>query len=240
MWRIWKKRFPRLLEMADQGFPAKNNSCGFYHDNTGDRMEMFKKFVLQGNRPHIRIEEELLAIEKSAADAAFKKYNKEMIGGYLTKQGFLKWKTNAYVRRSPIDLLQYIDLQKERYGSKTFTVNCAIMPLYVPAKHMIIGFGDRLGYFIAGKDIWWDYADDKTANLSFQNVLQAVDWFVMPWFEKYDDESAYRKQLKKDSKKSFCGYDAGLWLKAIDGRSHQKQVIYENIQRLKLPKSLMG
>ena len=114
------------------------------------------------------------------------------------------------------------------------------MPLYVPAKHMIIGFGDRLGYFIAGKDIWWDYADDETADLSFQNVLQAVDRFVMPWFEKYDDENAYRKQLKKDSKISFCGYDAGLWLEAIDGRSHQKQVIYENIQRLKLPKSLMG
>lgn len=201
---------------------------------------MFKKFVLQGNRTHIRTEEELLEIDKAAADAAFKRYNKELIGGYLTKQGFLKWKTNAYVRKSSIDLLQYIDLQKERYGSKTFTVNCAIMPLYVPTEYMRTGFGHRLGHFIAGKDIWWDYADDETADLSFQNVQQAVREFVIPWFQKYDDEKIYRKQLKKDSKKSFCGYDAGLWLKAIDGRCHQERVISENIQRLKLPKKLLG
>lgn len=201
---------------------------------------MFKKFVLQGNRTHIRTEEELLEIDKAAADAAFKKYNKELIGGYLTKQGFLKWKTNAYVRKSSIDLLQYIDLQKERYGSKTFTVNCAIMPLYVSTEYMITGFGHRLGHFIAGKDIWWDYADDETADLSFQNVQQAVKEFVIPWFQKYDDENVYRKQLKKDSKKSFCGYDAGLWLEAIDGRSYQEQVISKNIQRLKLPKKLLG
>lgn len=200
---------------------------------------MFKKFVLQGNRVHIRTEEELLMVDKAVADGAFKKYSKELFAAYLIEQGFSKWKTNAYVRRSPIDLLQYIDLQKERYGSKTFTVNCAIMPLYVPTEYMIIGFGSRLGDFIVGKDVWWDYADDETANISFQNVLQAVRQFVLPWFQKYDDENVYRKQLRRDSKQSFCGYDAGLWLEAIDGRSHEEHVISENIQRLKLPKKLI-
>lgn len=200
---------------------------------------MFKKFVLQGNRVHIRTEEELLMVDKAVADGAFKKYSKELFAAYLIEQGFSKWKTNAYVRRSPIDLLQYIDLQKERYGSKTFTVNCAIMPLYVPTEYMMTGFGSRLGEFIVGKDIWWDYADDETANISFQNVLQAVRQFVLPWFQKYDDENVYRKQLKRDSKKSFCGYDAGLWLEAIDGRSHEDHVISENIRRLKLPKKLI-
>ncbi len=33
---------------------------------------------------------------------------------------FYRYKTNAYVRLNNIGLLEYIDLQKERYGSKTF------------------------------------------------------------------------------------------------------------------------
>lgn len=200
---------------------------------------MLNKFVLQGDRVHIRTEEELLTVDKAAADEAFKKYSREVFAKYLIEQGFFKWKTNAYVRRSSIDLLQYIDLQKERYGSKTFTVNYAIMPLYVPTEYMVIGFGNRLGYFIAGKDVWWDYANDEAADLSFQNVRQAVRQFVMPWFQKHDDENVYRKQLKKDTKKSFCGYDAGLWLEAIDGCSQKEQVISENIRKLKLPKKLL-
>jgi len=49
----------------------------------------------------------------------------------------------------------------------------------------------------------------------------------------------YRKQLKRDSKKSFCGYDAGLWLEAIDGCHYEEQVILVNVQKLKLPKKLI-
>lgn len=201
---------------------------------------MFKKFALQGNRECIRTDDEMLMIDKSAADSAFEKYSKELLGKYLTGQGFRKWKTRAYVRRNPIDLLEYIDIQKERYGSKTFTINYAIMPLYVPAEYMIIGFGDRLGTLISGKDIWWDYAADEIAKVSFQNVVQAISQLLLPWFQKYSEECNYKKRLEKDVKRPFCGYDSQLWLEALDGCEEKERVILETIHRLKLPKGLMG
>lgn len=201
---------------------------------------MFKKFAFQGNRECIRTDDEMLIIDKSAADSAFEKYSKELLEKYLTGQGFRKWKTRAYVRRNPINLLEYIDIQKERYGSKTFTINYAIMPLYVPAEYMIIGFGDRLGTLISGKDIWWDYAADQMAKVSFQNVVQAISQFLLPWFQKYSEECNYRKQLEKDGKKPYSGYDSQLWLEALDGCEDKDCVILETIHRLKLPKGLMG
>lgn len=200
---------------------------------------MFKEFILQGNRTCIRTDNEMLSVDKTTADLAFKKYSKDILGEYLKKQGFYKWKTNSYVRRNDIDLLEYIDLQKERYGSKTFTVNLAMMPLYVPAEYMEIGFGNRLGVLIAGKDIWWDYADDNIAMKSFQNITDAIQLFAIPWFHKYNDETSYKKQLKEDIRKAFCGYDCKMWLDAVDVRSDRKYVIAENLKRLKLPQKLL-
>lgn len=199
---------------------------------------MLKKFVLQGNRSHIRTDEEMHMVDKAAADLAFKKYSRELLGTYLAGQGFRKWKTNAYVRRNSIGLLEYIDLQKERYGSKTFTVNYAIMPLYIPAEYMIIGFGDRLGSFLSGKDIWWDYADEEAAKVSFQNVVQAISRYLLPWFQKYSEECNYRKQLERDAKKSFCGYDSQLWLKALDECKDKERAALETIHKMKLPRGL--
>ncbi|MCH5262285.1 MAG: DUF4304 domain-containing protein [Lachnospiraceae bacterium] len=200
---------------------------------------MFKKFILQGNRSCIRSDDEMISVDKTEADTAFKKYSKDIVGKYLKEQGFYKWKTNSYVRRNNIDLLEYIDLQKERYGSKTFTVNYAIMPLYVPTEYMVIGFGNRLGELINGKDIWWDYANDEIARKSFQNVTVAIQQFVLPWFQHFNNEDSYRKQLKKDIRKSFCGYDSQMWLEAAELRNERKYVIAENVNRLKLPQKLL-
>lgn len=199
---------------------------------------MFKRFKLQGNRCFMRTEEELLTVDKKAADLAFEKYRKEILGQYLIQQGFLKWKACAYVRLNQIGLLEYIDLQKEGHGSRTFTVNCAVMPLYVPMDCIMTGLGDRLGSYITGKDIWWDYADDEIAKRSFHNVLQAVEQFVMPWFQKFHDETYYKKRLKRDSGKPFCGYDAKLWLEYAE--RNEETVVLENIKRLKLPGKLFG
>ncbi|MDE5893425.1 MAG: hypothetical protein K2H45_10940, partial [Acetatifactor sp.] len=92
---------------------------------------MHNKFTICGNRTHLRTDEEMSSVNKTIADEAFKK-QKALLGKYLESQGFLKYKTSAYVRKNAIDLLEYIDLQKEKYGSKTFTVNYSLMPLYVP------------------------------------------------------------------------------------------------------------
>lgn len=200
---------------------------------------MFEKFILQGNRTCIRTDAEMLSVNITIADSAFKKYSKEILGKYLKEQGFCKWKTNSYVRRNHIDLLEYIDLKKEQHGSRTFTVNFAIMPLYVSTEYMILGFGSRLGVLITGKDVWWDYADDDIAIKSFQNITDAIQRFVMPWFQKFNNEAAYKKQLKKDIKKSFCGYDCQTWLNAVDIRSNREYVVTENVKRLKLPQKFL-
>ena len=79
-------------------------------------------FKIVGNRLHIRSDEEMSTVDKKAADAAFKKYQNKFISPYMNEQGFLKYKSNAYVRKNKIDLLEYVEFQKERHGSKTFTV----------------------------------------------------------------------------------------------------------------------
>ena len=187
----------------------------------------------------MRSDDEMLSVDKLEADSAFKKYNKDILWKYLKEQGFYKRKTNSYVRRNDIDLLEYIDLQKECHGSKTFTVNCALMPLYVPTEYMVIGFGNRLGELITSKDIWWDYSNDDIARKSFQNITDAIEQFALPWFQHFNNETAYKKQLKKDARKSYYEYDNKTWLDAVDMRHDREYVIAENVKRLKLPQKLL-
>ncbi len=205
---------------------------------------MVEKFNVVGNRPHIRTEKELAIIDKDKADAAFKKNKKIILEKYLITNGFVKYKTNSYVRKNKIDVLEYIDLQKERYGSKTFTVNCSIMPLYVPHDYLIIGFGARLGELICDKDIWWDYANDDIAQASFQNVLDAIDRFVLPWFDKYSDEKSLMEKLLEDKKKSErtgigISYKNKEWIDALKKCDNRNDIISENILKLKLPNRLI-
>ncbi len=193
------------------------------------------KFVGSGNV--FRPEQEMALIDKEAADRAFKKYKKEILDEFLIKQGFLKWKTGAYVRLNQIGLLEYMDLQKERYGSKTFCVNFAIMPLYCPMDYIVMGLGHRLGGLISGKDFWWDFANDSCAKESFQNIVEAITIYLLPWFEQFHVEENYRKRLADDESKKFIGYPNQDWREALD-HPDKASVIQENIDRLKLPKKL--
>ncbi len=204
---------------------------------------MFVKFKFKGNRAHIRTEKELENVNKTEAEEAFKKYKQIILDKYLISKGFIKYKTNGYVRRNEIDVLEYIDLQKERYGSKTFTVNYAIMPLYVPHDYLVLGFGDRLGTLICNKDIWWDYANEAIAQVSFQNVADAIERFVMPWFDKYATEDALMKKLMEDKKKREqtglgIPYKNEEWISSLKEDKARANIIWENIDRLKLPKKL--
>lgn len=138
---------------------------------------------------------ELEKINIQEADEAFKKCKKELLGVFMKNNGFIKYKTNAYMRLNSIGLIEYIGLQKEAYGSKTFTVNVCILPIYVPHDIFTIGFGDRMGTFINGIDFWWDYKDLYTAEKSFKNIIQALDLFIFPWFNQYNSENKYKKDL---------------------------------------------
>lgn len=203
----------------------------------------FCKFKLKGNRAHIRSEKEMLLVDKQVADEAFKKYKKDILDSYLMSKGFVKYKSNSYVRKNQIDVLEYLDLQKERYGSKTFTVNYALMPLYVSHDYLVTGFGDRLGRLICDTDIWWDYANEAISQISFQNVIDAVEQFVLPWFEKYENEETLKKKLLEDKKKSEqtvrgIPYKNAEWLSALEERGDRTEIILENIEKMKLPKKI--
>lgn len=204
---------------------------------------MFGKYKLKGVRPYIRLDEELEFIDKKAADNAFKSCKKLILDECLISKGFLKYRTNAYLRRNRIDVLEYIDLQKERYGSKTFTVNYAMLPLYISHDFFCIGFGGRIGAMICGKDTWWDYADEKIAMVSFQNVAGALERFVLPWFEQYSDEQMLLKRLQKDKETSektgiATGYFNEEWISSLEECDNRDAVISANFEKLKLPVKL--
>lgn len=193
-----------------------------------------EKFVFVGNRPHIRLDEEMSQINKEEADNAFKKCKREILDKVLTDNGFYKWKSNAYVRRNDIYLLEYIDLQKERYGSKTFCVNFAIMPLYCGRSYISLHMGYRLGSYIAGQDIWWDYCNEEIAGQSFENVAEAITQFAIPWFSQVSSEEEYQGWLMKKNSQI-----AREWLEALKIKADDKESLSRSgIERLKLPKKL--
>lgn len=124
----------------------------------------------------LRSEEELELIDKEKAEEAFK-MQKRKLDDFLCKKDFAKYKTGSYLRRNKLDVLEYIGLQKDHYGSKTFTVNYALIPLYTPHDFFYYDLTDRLGKLIRNRDTWWDYADQKIAEISFRNVMDAIDIF---------------------------------------------------------------
>lgn len=104
----------------------------------------------------IRPWEELNKINTQEADEAFQKCKKELLDVYMKEKGFARYKTTGYVRLNQIGLIEYIKLQKEAYGSKTFTLNISLMPIYVPHDYLTTGFGKRIGRLVANRDFWWD------------------------------------------------------------------------------------
>lgn len=196
-------------------------------------------FKIVGNRPHIRLDEEMASVNKKVADIAFKKYQKEFIDPFMKAQGFGKYKTNAYVRKNEIDLLEYVGLQKEHYGSKTFTVNLSVMPLYVPHDFITFAFSHRLGELICRRDIWWDFADEAACATSMENVRDALKQFAIPWFRRMANEHYIRLLLLKKKLSSKLSVYDEKWLNAIDSRNSYAAVIQENTDKLGLPKALI-
>lgn len=192
-----------------------------------------KSFAFVGNRPHIRMDGEMALIHKEEAENAFKKCKKEILDQLLLDNGFSKWKGNSYVKLNDIYLLEYIDLQKERYGSKTFCVNFAVMPLYCKCHYVTLHLGYRLGFYISGKDVWWDYCNEKIAEQSFKNVAEAISKFVFPWFLELSSEEEYRKRLMEDKSKI-----AIEWLDALK-IERKETLLQSSINQLKLPKKLL-
>lgn len=204
---------------------------------------MFNKFKLRGNvSVAIRSEDDLASVDKKAADNSFKDQKKKL-DLFLRQKGFVKYKTNSYARRNNVNVLEYINLQKEQYGSKTFTVNYALIPLYVSHPFLSYDLGDRLGKLICDRDVWWDYSNEEIAEVSFQNVMDAIEDFLLPWFEERKSKESLKKELliKELERKKYGGRLSDIqqaWLNAIDSEDDYSDIISNNIATFKLPKGV--
>ena len=204
---------------------------------------MLRKFILQGNVSEaIRSDEEMASIDKEAADSSFKEQKKRM-DLFLQQRGFVKYKTNSYARRNNANVLEYINLQKEQYGSKTFTVNYALIALYVSHSFLSYDLGGRLGELVCDRDVWWDYSNAEISEVSFQNVADAIDGFLLPWFEERESKESLKKELLKEElkRKKHGGRLSDIqqaWLNVIDSEDDYSDIISSNIATFKLPKKL--
>jgi hypothetical protein len=196
------------------------------------------EFLLSGNRSFLRTDYEIGSINKDEADSAFKLYKRQYIDTLLKSKGFHKYKTNAYVRRNQVDVLEYVDLQKEKNGLRTFTVNYGLTALYIP--HGFINWDkyERIGMLICQKDIWWDFANEDIAKASFENVAKAIEEFVIPWFDARSNDDSIKKMLLDEREEYGWSIYKQAWLEAIDHRCNLSETIEENIKLFRLPKSL--
>ena len=209
-----------------------------------EKSQAKEKFELKGNRSSLRMDNEMCSINKNEADNSFKLYKKQYIDTLLKSNGFYKYKTNAYIRRNKVDILEFIEFQKGRYGSRTFTVNCALTPLYIHYNFPDFISMERIGTLICNKDTWWDYANEKIAKVSFENVAKAIKEFVLPWFEVHSSDEAIKNMLlEEQDKRHKIGWDLSVdqktWLELVDHHNDCNQTIEDNIKLFGLPKSLM-
>ncbi|MBR4915325.1 MAG: DUF4304 domain-containing protein [Clostridiales bacterium] len=201
-------------------------------------MWKLSKFKLKGTRKYFRSDLEMQRLDREAADEAYKE-KKKILDDYMISKGFFKHKTNTYIRLNKINVLESVNLQKERYGSRTFTVNILLMPMYLPQDSVPFG-GERISYFIGSPDVWWDFGDSKAAETSFENIVEAVDRFVMPWFEKTSDPECLKSMVQEHKVPGqFTNNDYIKWNEVFDSYNDQDDVVLENISRMKLPKALI-
>ena len=135
-------------------------------------------------------------------------------------------------------MLEYIDVQKEKNGSRTFTVNYGLTALYIPHGFINWDINERIGILICNKDIWWDFANDTIAKVSFENVAKAIEEFVIPWFDARSNDDSIKKMLLDEREVYGWSSYKQAWLEAIDHRCNLSETIEENIKLFRLPKSL--
>lgn len=193
--------------------------------------EHTEPFKFYGSGRHLKSVDEHQALNKEEADQSFKKYKREVLDTFLKENGFYKYKSSSYVRLNKNRLVEDINIQKDAYGSRTFTLNISLYPLYAPCDFMCKNFGNRIGTMIDNRDFWWDYKDDKTAKLSFENVKNALEQFVIPWFDIYDDETKYKEDLL--NRKYQIGYDCIIWTTFLFLKQDEKEKAIEYLDKIK-------
>lgn len=158
------------------------------------------KLLFQPSDSHyLRMTEEMANIDTKEADAAFSRCFRSYLRDPLKRRGFFPCGTVQLSRVNHLHLLEVVRLHKEGYGSKTFTADVGILPLYVPYPNFypMYAFGDRLGCCAYGHDFWWDFHCQSVAEKSFQDVYTILYETVLPWFESISTYDIVAEHLKK-------------------------------------------
>ena len=194
---------------------------------------MIRNFELQGCvAGAIRSDDEMKLIDRDLAEKAFK-IQKNELDIFFKEKGFLKYKSN-------------FDLQKEHYGSKTLTANYALIPLYIPHDFLSFDLGNRLGKLICDKDVWWDYSNETVAAVSFRNIIQAIEEYLLPWFNGRTSVDALKQELENEKIRRIqyggkLSVIQQMWFDSLnesDKRGDYDDVISKNMKVLKLPERL--
>ncbi len=213
---------------------------GRSHESKSKVIKVNRSFNLQGDvSGAIRSDAEMMSLDKALAESAFKA-QKKRLGAFLKAKGFVKYKTNSYIRLNSIDVLEYFDIQKEHYGSKMLTANYALIPLYIQHKFLSFDLGGRLGRLICDRDVWWDYSNEAVAEESFRNIIRAIEEYLLPWFKERESVSALKQELMDEMsrREKYGGCLSDLqqrWLDSLDENMDCSDVVSNNMQVLKLP-----
>lgn len=121
------------------------------------------------------------------SNSLFRKSMTKWVANPLKEYGFKRYKTTNIARISKDSIIQILNFQKEAFGGKTFTVNVAVRPLFVPSEDLSLEPGNRIGYFKYSYDKWWDFNEEVTSNNSFEEINEIIFSAVISWFDKVND-----------------------------------------------------
>ena len=79
--------------------------------------------------------------------------------------------------------------------------------------------------------------------MSFRNVMDAIDIYLLPWFEERENKESLKEELLREEtiRKSYGGRLSDIqqaWLDVIDSEEDYSGIISSNIDNFKLPKKL--
>lgn len=97
-----------------------------------------------------------------------------------------------------------------------------------------------MAMLIIDRDVWWDFADEKIAEISFSNVIDAISEYLFPWFQKKSNKDILMTALLEEKKRSEMhgGRLSNIqqkWLDILMEPMYDAEVIEDNLRVFKLP-----
>jgi hypothetical protein len=88
--------------------------------------------------------------------------------------------------------------------------------------------------------VWWDYANESIARVSFENVARALEEYVLPWFDACSNDDSIKKLLlaKQEEQDGRLSVNERAWLESLENPGDCSGIIEENTKLFGLPKSL--